>query len=134
MIRSTFKRPSLPEQKPRPWPERVSVGAPARISVDIKPRPKAVLLRDKDYRMAVASLPCFNCGIEGYSQAAHADEGKGLGMKSSDSTVYPLCADRPGTEGCHSRIGAKGIFSREARREFEKAAAEWTRVQLGLSE
>ena len=127
-------RKPWPERKPLPWPERVSGGTPARISVEIKPNPKAVLLRDKDYRMAVASLPCFNCGIEGYSQAAHADEGKGLSMKSSDSTVYPLCADRPGVSGCHVLIGASGVYGREARREFEKQGAIWTRVQLGLSE
>ena len=98
----------------------------------IKPSPKAVLLRDRDYRMAVASLPCFNCGVEGYSQAAHADEGKGLGIKSSDETCYPLCADRPGVVGCHTLIGASGRYSREVRREFEKQGAIWTRVKLGL--
>ena len=91
---------------------------------------KTPLLRDKAYRKAVAGLPCFQCRIEGYSQAAHADEGKGLGMKSSDETCYPLCCDRPGIVGCHTKIGAMGVFSKEARRKFEQAGAEWTKQQL----
>ena len=97
-----------------------------------KPNPKAVLMRDKGYRRAVASLPCFNCGVEDYSQAAHADEGKGMGIKSSDLTCYPLCADRPGVVGCHSAIGANAALSRKARREFEQAGAKWARVKLGV--
>jgi hypothetical protein len=109
-------------------------GIVARISTTIKPCPKAILLRDENYRRAVAILPCFNCGIEDYSQAAHADEGKGLGIKSSDETCYPLCADRPGVVGCHTLIGASGTYSREARREFEKQAAVWTRVKLGAAQ
>lgn len=107
-------------------------GTLARSSTAIKPCPKAVLLRDKSYRMAVASLPCFNCGVVGYSQAAHADFRKGMAIKSSDATAYPLCADRPGVQGCHSLIGAGAAMSRDARREFELAGAEWTRVKLGM--
>ena len=105
----------------------------ARATVAIKPCPKAVLLRDKNYRVAVASLPCYNCGIEGYSQAAHADAGKGMGIKTSDETCYPLCADREGVTGCHSAIGAGAAMSRDARREFEQAGAQWTRVKLGVT-
>ena len=36
-------------------------------------------LRSEKYRRAVASLPCINCGIQGYSQAAHLPpEAKGM--------------------------------------------------------
>ena len=129
----SFKQPARSERKPRAWPGVQSFAAVAQCDVAIKPCPKAVLLRDKDYRMAVASLPCFNCGVEGYSNAAHSDFGKGMGMKSSDATVYPLCADRPGVVGCHSAIGANAALSRDARREFEQAGAQWTRVKLGIT-
>ena len=51
------------------------------------------------YRRAVASLCCVNCGLEGRSQAAHAngiEYGKGMGRKADDSAIFPLCADGPG--------------------------------------
>lgn len=60
--------------------------------------------QDEAYRRAVATLPCANCGIEGYSQAAHSnlpEHGKGRGMKALDVYTFPLCATRPGINGCH---------------------------------
>lgn len=62
--------------------------------------------RSEQYRRLVASLPCVRCGIEGYSQAAHGNSlhfGKGRGLKSSDAALFPLCCNRPGTQGCHER-------------------------------
>ena len=56
-------------------------------------------LRSEAYRRAVASLPCIHCGIEGYSQCAHANTGKGTGTKSSDTESFPLCACQPGRRG-----------------------------------
>ena len=82
--------------------------------------PKSRPVRDKAYRRWVASLPCAHCGLEGHSQAAHADQGKGLGIKASDTECFPLCADRPGVRGCHSIIGSSGIFSRDERRDLEQ--------------
>ena len=92
--------------------------------------PKAAPMRSEKYRRLVASLPCAHCGKAGPSQAAHADEGKGLAMKASDETCYPLCADSPGRRGCHSLIGASGLFSREQRRTLEARYAEQTRKAL----
>lgn len=93
--------------------------------------PKAKPVRDESYRRLVASLPCSHCGRLGPSQAAHGDEGKGLGLKASDLTCYPLCADSPGRQGCHSIIGASGMFSKEHRRILEKRYAAQTRETLG---
>lgn len=45
---------------------------------------KAAPVRSEAYRRAVASLPCAICGVYGYSQAAHANTGKGMGMKAAD--------------------------------------------------
>ena len=45
------------------------------------PIPKAAPVRSEPYRRAVATLPCAICGVHGYSQAAHANQGKGMGMK-----------------------------------------------------
>jgi hypothetical protein len=130
--------------RPKPRPKRDRSAEFASFSLDsmhkgvvmgrtteaITPVPKAQPVSDESYRRWVASLPCAHCGIEGYSQAAHADEGKGLAMKSSDETCFPLCADRPGRRGCHSLIGASGMFTKWQRRELEQRYAEKTRQQL----
>ena len=92
--------------------------------------PKAAPVRDEAYRRLVATLPCAHCKRHGPSQCAHADEGKGLGIKASDRDTYPLCADEPGRRGCHSLIGASGMFTREQRRTLERAYVSQTRAVL----
>ena len=67
-------------------------------------RSKSTPLRSEAYRRAVAALPCIHCGIAGHSQHAHANAGKGLGLKTDDRAGFPLCAPRPGIEGCHARF------------------------------
>ena len=66
------------------------------------PIAKQIQMRSEAYRRAVASLPCAHCGIEGYSQHAHENDGKGKGMKVDDRRAMPLCCTRPGIEGCHA--------------------------------
>jgi hypothetical protein len=92
--------------------------------------PKQNYLRDKDYLRWVASLPCAHCGVEGRSQAAHSDDngagGKGIGLKSSDKTVYPACAPTLGNPGCHWLIGSSGVFKKDERRELESAYSQKT--------
>lgn len=63
--------------------------------------PKVKIWKSRPYRMFVASHPCFGCGIEGYSQAAHENAGKGRGLKTGDDRTFPLCCTRPGKIGCH---------------------------------
>ena len=58
--------------------------------------------RSEAYRRIVAAMPCIHCGIAGYSQHAHANEGKGMGIKTDERAGFPLCAPRPGIEGCHA--------------------------------
>ena len=99
------------------WPRRV---APATPVAPVQPlaRPanyasatghatalkKDAPARSEAYRRIVAAMPCANCGIAGYSQHAHANEGKGMGIKTDDRAGFPLCAPRPGIEGCHARF------------------------------
>ena len=63
--------------------------------------PKSPRYKNESYRRFVAGFPCFCCGIEGWSQCAHANGG-GMGTKRSDLETFPLCADEPGRLGCHS--------------------------------
>lgn len=104
--------------------------------------PKSKPVRSEAYRRWIASLPCFCCGISGWSQCAHANGG-GMGTKASDLESFPLCATRPGDVGCHMRFDlcididkaerrelteqyvrrAQQMAREAGRREFEKEAA-----------
>jgi hypothetical protein len=103
---------------------RISDGK-ARASVAL---PKHPPLRSEPYRRWVASLACAHCGRAGPSQCAHGDEGKGMAIKAGDETCFPLCADGPGRRGCHSLIGASGLFTRDQRRMLERTYAAFTRA------
>lgn len=76
---------------------------------------KLLPLRSESYRRFVASHPCFACGIEGRSQCAHANEGKGLAMKVSDDRTFPLCS------ACHEALDNSRSMTRDERRELERA-------------
>lgn len=92
--------------------------------------PKTELVRNEEYRRLVAAMPCRGCGIEGFGQAAHANTGKGMGMKTDDRTCFSLCADRPGTRGCHSSLDQGAMFTKEDRQRIELMWAAQTRRQI----
>ena len=115
------------EQRLEERAARTMAGVVPRASsmgeVALVPCPKPpVILESEAYRRAVASLPCICCGIVGYSQHAHANQGKGLGLKTDDRTGFPLCCTRPGVLGCHAKFDQYIMFPREQARE---AALEW---------
>lgn len=60
------------------------------------------------WRRAVADLPCVFCGQP--SQAAHRNEGKGLGLKTDDCLTAALCPPE------HSEIDQGKDMTREQRR------------------
>lgn len=76
-------------------------------------------LRSKAYRRYVASQECFGCGVEGYSQCAHEEQGKGLALKSDDLRAFPLCCTRVGIVGCHYEHTMLIGMMRDDRRELE---------------
>lgn len=83
-----------------PGPRTIATRVVARPQL-VVPLPKSEPLRSETYRRFVASFPCFACHIQGYSQAAHPNFGKGLGLKTDDRLCFPLCSVRPGHMGCH---------------------------------
>ena len=91
---------------------------------------KASPVRSEAYRRAVATLPCAICGVAGHSQAAHANTGKGMGIKACDLTLFPACCDRPGVRGCHSQLDQGALFTKAVRRELEPVWAADTRRKL----
>jgi len=96
----------------------------------VVPLPKQIPIRSEAYLRAVAALPCAHCGRPAPSQAAHADNGKGMGIKASDTETMPLCADSPGRRGCHWLIGTSGRFTRAQRRELESQYVGETKLAL----
>ena len=134
MKRSGFA-PKLPRREPTqstytPRPRTPAVAISDGKASLVVPLPKDAPVRSEAYRRLVAAMPCAMCGIEGYSQAAHADEGKGLGIKSDDRTCFPMCADRPESYGCHTMIGRMGGLSQLMRRAFERDAGSKTRLAI----
>lgn len=113
---------------PRPRSAAVAVAGPARAIVSL---PKKPPVRDEAYRRLVAAMDCAHCGRAGPSQCAHGDEGKGMALKACDLTCWPACADSPGRVGCHTLLGATGMFTRDMRRHLEAKYAAATRKELG---
>lgn len=90
-------------------------------------QPKQDIQTSEAYRRAVAALPCIWCGIAGYSQHAHLNLGKGMGLKTDDRTGFPLCCARPGIEGCHIPYDQYRLM--EGGREQHRAyGLEWGRI------
>jgi hypothetical protein len=92
--------------------------------------PKSAPCRSEAYRRLVAALPCIVCGRPGPSQAAHADQGKGMAIKSDDRTCYPACATLPGRASCHDLIGSGGLYTRDERRVVERVYGARTRATI----
>lgn len=89
--------------------------------------PKPV--RSEPYRRLVASLPCIRCGMEGASQAAHANSGgKAKGAKNCDLTCFPLC--HVGANGCHAAWDQYKCGGRDAQAELEPIYADATQTVL----
>ncbi|MEM8107184.1 hypothetical protein [Morganella morganii] len=74
------------------------------------------MFRSKKWLQAVREIDCcVLCGKYGV-QAAHRNEGKGMGIKVDDCLTAALC------EECHSRIDNGRDMTREERRsEMDKA-------------
>lgn len=94
--------------------------------------PKQQTYRSEAYRRFVASFPCFGCGIEGKSQCAHEEFGKGKAVKADDRRTFPLCADSPMRTGCHTHHTLLVDMTRDERREIEAQYVE--RMQRIASE
>ena len=68
---------------------------------------KSIPAHEKAHYKLIASLPCAECGIDGWSQCAHSNlaiHGKGLGIKANYLYTFPLCCTRPDNIGCHVKL------------------------------
>jgi hypothetical protein len=80
--------------------------------------------RSDKWLRAVAALPCVLCYREGATQAAHRNEGKGMGIKTHDCWTAALCVD------CHADIDQGKGITREERRQRMDVAILLTLAQL----
>lgn len=86
------------------------------------PVPKGEYLQHQGYMAAVRRLPCARCGVVGFTQFCHADEGKGLALKTDCRLGWPGCGPHGDDPGCHWYVGTSGRMKREDRRAFEARA------------
>lgn len=91
--------------------------------------PKESAVRSEPYRRLVAGLPCRNCGIQGYSQAAHLPP-DGKAIKQDDRLIFALCCDRLGVHGCHYNYDQYILFPKRDARIVGEAWAADTRRQI----
>lgn len=118
MNRSPFKRHS--KEKKMGLGQKVALSLGKAVK-HLKKEP--TLFRSEEYRRNVASLRCCRCHRPGFNQCAHANYGKGMGIKVSDLMTFSLCVE------CHSEHDQGGI-EREERRRLEAEYILLTRVAL----
>lgn len=88
------------------------------------------MLKQKIYRSAkwlnaVRSIEyCVLCGRYCQVEAAHRNEGKGIGIKTDDCATAALCND------CHANIDNGKELTREERRALLDKAIVLTNIQL----
>lgn len=93
--------------------------------------------RSESYRRWVSSTACRLCLIEGYSQAAHPNHGRGLGQKADDLLCFALCCTRPGELGCHAehdQLVGMTLHERRNRETLYIASQQMEALQAGRPE
>lgn len=135
MKRTAFAR-QLPPPRPAktidytPRPRaaaRPNAGAAPRLAA---PAPKERAVQHQAYMTEVRTLPCYRCGVVGFTQFCHADEGKGQALKTDCRRGWPGCGPHHDSAGCHWLVGTSGRLPRAERREFEREASSATRARI----
>lgn len=124
MLRRTPFRSKAPGRRPTTQYGGANPSAPRAQPVCIAdgrarlvhPIEKEEIVRSGDYRRFVAAQPCFDCGVEGWSQCAHENVNKAMSRKVCDLRTFPLCAPRYGLVGCHQQFDLGMGRGRELRR------------------
>jgi hypothetical protein len=114
---------SIPTPVPVEHRRAVTMVTPDLLAKPAANAPKESTHRSDKWLRAVASLDCVLCGREG-TQAAHRNEGKGMGLKVDDCWTAALCPQ------CHSEIDQGKDMSRAERREAIDRAILLTLQQL----
>lgn len=130
MKRSGFARKRYLPPPPAPVRRSTRAGVICRIDPHVLAIPKENLIVLEAYRALVRQLPCARCGRPPPNQFCHADEGKGMALKTDDRRGWAGCGPHDGLMGCHYLLGCTGYFSQRERRRLEREYARWTRYQI----
>jgi len=141
----TMKRTGFTRKAPPPRPAKQYEGTkgpqpracarPEVVARLVVPVPKLKPIQHEGYMAAVRRLRCYRCGIVGFTQFCHSDEGKGIGIKTDCREGWPGCGphfDASGVmvNGCHHYVGTSGSMPRAEKRQFEDDASRDTRAQI----
>ena len=124
-LRSKPRAPVKRERAPLalvPRPADAPRAVMALCTAPATPAPKEGRYISEVWRRNVASIPCVFCGLP--SQAAHRNEGKGLGLKTDDCLTAALC------QACHAEIDQGKALSRPERRARIDAAIVLTLLEM----
>jgi hypothetical protein len=125
-----FKRPERPERD-APAPLRpISRGVVVSCAGIGSAIPKESVCHSSTYEVRVRKLACRRCGVVGFSQFCHTDEGKGTGIKTDVRLGWAGCGPRTGVPGCHHEVGTSGTIPRALKRDLEKQYAASTRAEI----
>jgi len=86
--------------------------------------PKENAIQHTGYMDLVRAMACMHCGHPPRSDFAHADQGKGQGIKTDCRRGFPLC------RACHHLIGSTGTLGRDERRRLEDEYGARTRARI----
>lgn len=106
------------------------LGVMALADTMAAPVEKEGAIQHEKYMAAVRKLPCAHCGVTGFTQFCHADEGKGMGIKTDCRRGWPGCGPHNGMPGCHYLLGSTGKLGREERRRLEAEYGRRTRTEI----
>lgn len=129
--RQQYERPAVHVAPiPSDMAERIKYGASSLAVPCTKESP----LQHQGYMAAVRTLACAGCGRVGGTVFCHADEGKGMGIKSDCRLGWPGCGPHyvgaALVPGCHYDVGTTGNLGKLGRREFEAKAGARTRAAV----
>lgn len=105
-------------------PRAAVVGGATTGPVPKAPKP----VRDEPYRRLVAQLPCFQCRVEGHTQAAHPNAGKTHGVKLDDDKCFPMCT--VSAKDCHGHYDRYELVKHDDMPAYERKAYVWTVLEL----
>lgn len=121
--RTSFKRKVY--TPPPAAPLRALVRRPSYVgSGVVVALPKENVIQHAGYMDVVRGLSCHRCNRPPRSQFCHADESKGMAIKTDCRLGWPGCAE------CHYFVGSTGKMGREGRRQFELEAGQRTRARI----
>lgn len=141
MLETSLPAPTRPLGYPPPeWEESTKLAIKTirkarAVMVRVGELPSVLIAKENAvtspaYQSAVRRLPCIRCGIQGFTQFCHSDEGKGMAIKTDDRRGWPGCGPHGTEPGCHWYVGTSGNLKQSERRALEAEYSARTRAMV----